>query len=67
MAFVAPTEAVAWYWLNPDFLWNGDRLAFVKTYIKKGGALTDPRQQALPLEDSFEGSLKSADATSSNF
>jgi len=49
--FVAPTEAVAWYWLNPDFMWNGDRLAFVKTYIKKGGAFTDPRQQALPLDD----------------
>ena len=52
--FVAPTEAVAWYWLNPDFMWNGDRLAFVKTYIKKGGTYADPRQQALPLENEAE-------------
>lgn len=49
--FVAPTEAVAWYWLNPDFMWNGDRLAFVREYRKQGGKFTDPRQQALPLED----------------
>lgn len=49
--FVAPTEAVAWYWLNPDYLWNGDRLAFVREYRKKGTApVIDPRQQALPLE-----------------
>jgi hypothetical protein len=48
--FLAPTEAVAWYWLNLDFMWNGDRLAFVKTYIKKG-AFADPRQQALPLDE----------------
>lgn len=48
--FVAPTEAIAWYWLNPDFLWNGDRLAFVKEYRKKSSAQTyDPRQQSLEL------------------
>ena len=22
------------YWVNPDFIWNGDRLAFVKEYRK---------------------------------
>ena len=48
--FVAPTDAVAWYWLNPDYMWNGDRLAFVRTYRKKGGIYDDPRQQALPLD-----------------
>lgn len=45
--FVAPTEAVSWYWLNPDYLWNGDRLAFVKEY-RKAGSLPDPRQSSLP-------------------
>lgn len=50
--FVAPTEAIAWYWLNPDFMWNGDRLAFVREYRKKGGTYADPRQQDLLL--SFE-------------
>jgi hypothetical protein len=48
--FVAPTDAIAWYWLNPDFMWNGDRLAFVREYRKKGGTYDDPRQQALPLD-----------------
>ena len=48
--FVAPTDAIAWYWLNPDFMWNGDRLAFVREYRKKNGGLSDPRQQSLPLE-----------------
>jgi hypothetical protein len=33
-AFLAATPSVSWYWLNPDFVWNGDRLAFVKEYRK---------------------------------
>ena len=50
--FVAPTDAVAWYWLNPDYMWNGDRLAFVREYRKKNSAPTfDPRQQSLELTD----------------
>ena len=47
--FVAPTEAVAWYWLNPDFMWNGDRLAFVREYRRKGRKFADPRQDELPF------------------
>lgn len=30
--FIASSQAVGWYWLNPDFVFNGDRLAFVKEY-----------------------------------
>jgi hypothetical protein len=30
--FIAAMPAVGWYWVNPDFLWNGDRLAFIKEY-----------------------------------
>lgn len=30
--FVAPTAAIGWYWVNPDYMWNGDRLAYVKEY-----------------------------------
>lgn len=30
--FVAPTIATGWYWINLDYLWNGDRLAFVKEF-----------------------------------
>lgn len=33
--FIAATPVQGWYWLNPDFIWNGDRLAFVKEYRKK--------------------------------
>jgi hypothetical protein len=32
--FIAATRAQGMYWLNPDFVWNGDRLAFVKEYRK---------------------------------
>lgn len=50
-AFIAAQPAMGWYWVNPGFMWNGDRLAFVKEYRKKGTAMGfDPRQQALPLE-----------------
>ena len=30
--FIASMPAVGWYWVNPDFVWNGDRLAFVQEY-----------------------------------
>ena len=33
--FIAPKTGIAKYWVNPDFIWNGDRLAFVKEYRKK--------------------------------
>jgi hypothetical protein len=49
--FVAPTIAIGWYWLNMDFMWNGDRLAFVREYRKTSSASEyDPRQQSLELE-----------------
>lgn len=32
--FLAATTIQGWYWLNPSFVWNGDRLAFVKEYRK---------------------------------
>jgi hypothetical protein len=34
--FIAATPSQGMYWLNPDFVWNGDRLAFVKEYRKEG-------------------------------
>ncbi len=48
--FLAPSTLQGWYWLNPDFVFNGDRLAFVREYRKKGAAYADPRQQVLPLD-----------------
>lgn len=32
--FLAASSSMNLYWINPDFLWNGDRLAFVKEYYK---------------------------------
>lgn len=33
--FIAATPTQGLYWLNPSFVWNGDRLAFVKEYRLK--------------------------------
>ena len=33
--FLAATEIQGFFWLNPDFVWNGDRLAFVKEFRKR--------------------------------
>jgi hypothetical protein len=32
--FIAATPMQGVYWINPSFVWNGDRLAFVKEYCK---------------------------------
>lgn len=52
--FIAPMPKVGWYWVNPDFIWNGDRLAFVKEYRRKSTntkKLADNRTQDLFNED----------------
>lgn len=49
--FLAPTPEIGWFWLNPAYMWNGDRFHFVQEYRRKGGKFSDPRQQALELED----------------
>jgi hypothetical protein len=33
--FIAAMPATCWYWVNPDFVWNGDRLAFVQEYYRQ--------------------------------
>ena len=47
--FLAASPVQGWFWINPSYLWNGDRLAFVREYRKKGWK-GDPRQQDLPLD-----------------
>lgn len=51
--FAAPTDAVAWYWLNPTICGTVTDLVFVREYRwKKNSAQTyDPRQQSLELTD----------------
>lgn len=40
--FIAETVMTGRYFVNPDYMWNGDRLAFVKEYrIKKAKGHTD--------------------------
>lgn len=34
--FIAPSvKGTGWYWINPDYIWNGDRLVFAKAYRKQ--------------------------------
>ena len=40
--FIAATPNAGLYWLNPSFVWNGDRLAFVKEYRRKPTPPTVP-------------------------
>jgi hypothetical protein len=50
--FIAATTNQGWYWLNPSFIWNGDRLTFLKTYtIKKFKDLKDDSQIARIFKD----------------
>lgn len=53
--FIASVPAIGWYWVNPDFIWNGDRLAFVKEYRK---TTSIKRQKDNLTGDLFEGMLQ---------
>lgn len=48
--FLAPTLAIGWYWLNPDYVWNGDRLSFVKEYYKSKPAKFNEETETINLE-----------------
>lgn len=49
--FIAESMTQGKYFLNPDFIFNGDRLAFIREVRLKGAKYSDPRQQLLPLEE----------------
>jgi hypothetical protein len=34
--FLATSHLPSIYWVNPDFVWNGDRIAFIREYYKQG-------------------------------
>lgn len=44
--FLAPTVLSHWFWINPDYVWNGDRLSFVKTYIRE-------KTKSVPVRDTL--------------
>lgn len=52
-AFLAAMPAISWYWLNPDFIWNGNRLAFVKEYRKAPSARAKTEQIDTKTIDMF--------------
>jgi hypothetical protein len=49
--FLALTPSAGAYWLNPSFVWNGDRLAFVKEYRRRPApkAIADLNEGQPPL------------------
>lgn len=49
--FIAESTVPSKYFLNPDYIWNGDRLAFVKEYYK---AASQPSLPATPPAKSSE-------------
>ena len=51
--FLAAKTDPGWYWVNPDFIWNGDRLAFVKEYRRRG--TPKPVQRDPNTTDMFSG------------
>jgi hypothetical protein len=60
--FIASTKNQGWYWLNPSYVWNGDRLAFVREYHKAGNQIkavkdVNTRDLFSPLRDDSSLSL----------
>lgn len=48
--FIASCDEVCWYWINPDFIFNGDRMAFVKEY-RRALTLEEKEAQKRQLRD----------------
>lgn len=48
--FIAATLVQGMYWLNPSFVWNGDRLAFVKAYRKASSRPKDEEKDTRTLD-----------------
>lgn len=44
--FIYPSTITNIYWINPAFVWNGDRMIFVEDYVKTGSSAEKARQQA---------------------
>jgi len=52
--FIADSSVPGKYWLNPELMWNGDRIDFVKTYYKRGAKPKDFEEIDLMPKDIFE-------------
>lgn len=52
-AFLAESTTPGLYFLNPDYLWNGDRLAFIQEYRVKSSKPRQVDDKTIPLD--FDG------------
>jgi Firmicute plasmid replication protein (RepL) len=52
--FIAANVAPGWYWINPDYMWNGDRLAFVTEYYKVENEQQGIKQRSKSLASTTE-------------
>ncbi|MEA23105.1 replication protein [Salmonella enterica] len=46
--FIAETMIQNYYFINPDYMFNGDRLTFMKTYYLKDKKKTANNKNQLP-------------------
>jgi hypothetical protein len=51
--FIASSMLQGWFFINPDYMWNGDRLAFVKEY-RKAPSKPKPAQVDTKTLDMFD-------------
>ena len=49
--FLAASPDLGLFWINPSFLWNGDRLAFLNEYYRKGSQAAIRLQERLEEEE----------------
>jgi hypothetical protein len=61
--FIAETVTPGKFYLNPDFLWNGDRLAFVKEYRRSTNRAKANKSHANTI-DMFEEAVMQLETTS---
>lgn len=64
--FIAATPSQGMYWLNPSFVWNGDRLAFVQEYHKKTKLSSPEPDRDTTTLDLFDTNLELGHSPSSS-
>lgn len=55
--FIAESERPNFYWINPNLFFNGDRMTFISTYVKKKKGEQIP-SEAPPLQQSEDMQIR---------
>lgn len=55
--FIAESERPNFYWINPNLFFNGDRMTFISTYIKKKPGITNQKNNDLSQSDDMQNRL----------